>query len=87
MSGNLCRCGAHNGIVGAIAERMPERRSDSSQLACDDVADAVRRGGARARYLGGARLVDLMRETSSGPRRSSMSAPGDAIEETRDGGC
>lgn len=26
MSGNLCRCGAHNGIVGAIAETYGERR-------------------------------------------------------------
>ncbi len=26
MSGNLCRCGAHNGIVAAIAETFDRRR-------------------------------------------------------------
>jgi xanthine dehydrogenase YagT iron-sulfur-binding subunit len=25
MSGNLCRCGAHNGIVAAIAETFAEK--------------------------------------------------------------
>ena len=25
MSGNLCRCGAHNGIVDAIAETYAQR--------------------------------------------------------------
>jgi xanthine dehydrogenase YagT iron-sulfur-binding subunit len=25
MSGNLCRCGAHNGIVDAIAETFAEK--------------------------------------------------------------
>jgi xanthine dehydrogenase YagT iron-sulfur-binding subunit len=27
MSGNLCRCGAHNGIVDAIAEIYAEARA------------------------------------------------------------
>ena len=28
MSGNLCRCGAHNGIVAAIAETLEDVREE-----------------------------------------------------------
>jgi xanthine dehydrogenase YagT iron-sulfur-binding subunit len=33
MSGNLCRCGAHNGIVAAIAETFQARRAASLEAA------------------------------------------------------
>ena len=69
MSGNLCRCGAHNGIIDAIAATftnkeaaqpyrpdMPEvgRMTPFSYARATDAADAVRRAGVEtAKYLGG----------------------------------
>ncbi len=75
MSGNLCRCGAHNGIVAAIAETLPQpawrrRPNDPVQLRPRGRHRIGHPPGRRAgaKYLGGGtNLVDLMRETIERP--------------------
>ncbi|MEW5317291.1 MAG: hypothetical protein WDW38_008602 [Sanguina aurantia] len=73
MSGNLCRCGAYNGIIAAIVETQ---------------AEAVQLGaGAQTKYLGGGtNLVDLLRETLEQPAALvDITALPDAIEDRADG--
>ena len=79
MSGNLCRCGAYNGIVDAIHETFGDGRAGSqaggrlmTPFTYERASDVERGSGARARagakYLGGGtNLVDLMRETIEHP--------------------
>ena len=80
MSGNLCRCGAYNGIVDAIQETFGDGRGRARQargrlmtpFTYERAADpqAALALGARpgAKYLGGGtNLVDLMRETIEHP--------------------
>jgi hypothetical protein len=88
MSGNLCRCGAYNGIVPRPLPR-PSRERPHDPL---HLRPRHRRGHALqlgsqpgAKYLGGGtNLVDLMRETIerplalvdvTGSRATSRSAP------------
>ena len=69
MSGNLCRCGAYNGIVDAITQFTRRGRYDPFYLYAP--ATPPKRFGWEAggcKYLGGgANLVDLMRETLERP--------------------
>ena len=53
MSGNLCRCGAHNGIVAAIAETLAEARrmTPFTYTRATDAADAVRRAAVAGRQV------------------------------------
>ena len=71
MSGNLCRCGAYNGIVDAITEVYAEVQNESLHLRTSEHERggiAPRRQPQGAKYLGGGtNLVDLMRETTRAP--------------------
>ena len=74
MSGNLCRCGAHNGIVEAIHEVFADwRRADDRASAITGRRTPTRRcawpaATPHAKFLGGGtNLVDLMRETIEKP--------------------
>jgi hypothetical protein len=71
MSGNVCRCGAYNGIVAAICRdlRRGAHMNPFTYVRAQDAADACN-AAARpgAKYLGGGtNLVDLMRETIEHP--------------------
>ena len=75
MSGNLCRCGAYNGIVEAIAAELREgwRHDPFTYARANDAPEALRLMATQtgAKYLGGGtNLVDLMRETIERPRCS-----------------
>ena len=93
MSGNLCRCGAYNGIVDAITETYvteAARMTPFTYARAADAADAVRRGAADgAKYLGGGtNLVDLMRETIERPGALvDVTGLSDTIEERRTAAC
>ena len=73
MSGNLCRCGAHNGIVDAIADSVYAEARGMTPFSYARAGDAGRGGPPAAqlpsaKYLGGGtNLVDLMRETIEQP--------------------
>ena len=85
MSGNLCRCGAYNGIADAILQNLRRCRPWNPDDARDppmtpfayerapDLQAALALGGREgAKYLGGGtNLVDLMRETIEHPQRWS----------------
>ncbi len=65
MSGNLCRCGAHNGIVDAILQVAAERGMNPvSYHRASSIDQAIQMAaGGRGRLLGGGtNLVDLMRK-------------------------
>ena len=93
MSGNLCRCGAYNGIVEAIAETFARQAARSERHDALHLRARRRRRrcgaawprGAGAKYLGGGtNLVDLMRETIERPTALvDVTGLSDAIEETR----
>ena len=93
MSGNLCRCGAHNGIVDAIAEVYAGTRRMIPNCAYTRATDRRRRGppGAEdqsAKYLGGGtNLVDLMRESDrAAATLVDVTGLSCGIEETDGGG-
>ena len=91
MSGNLCRCGAYNGIVDAITATFPggDGMTPFTFSRAADPSDALQRAGASgAKYLGGGtNLVDLMRETIERPAALvDVTALSSAIEESTDGG-
>ena len=100
MSGNLCRCGAYNGIVDAIHETFGELGRAGSQARgrlmnsfqyerASDVSAALAAGArAGAQYLGGGtNLVDLMRETIEHPDvLVDVTGLSRDIEETQGGG-
>ncbi len=56
MSGNLCRCGAHNGIIAAIAESLGGGRGMTpfTYARAGDAAEAVRLGGWSRRHISAA---------------------------------
>ena len=71
MSGNLCRCGAHNGIVDAIQETF---RSDESRPSAEATRDDTlhlraratdRRGSAVAGRAVGCQVISAAAPTSS----------------------
>ncbi len=81
MSGNLCRCGAYNGIVDAIRSMAggggPVR--PFAYVSAPDVATAVRAIATEpdAKLLGGGtNLVDLMRAGHRAAGRRSSTSPG-----------
>ena len=102
MSGNICRCGAYNGIIDAIADTFVGRGADAlsrrpagsdgmtpfSFARATDVDDALAQGREGARYLGGGtNLVDLMRETIERPAALvDVTGLATAIDETDEGG-
>ena len=70
MSGNLCRCGAYNGIVDAISDVFAGGAMNPfTYTRATEVEDAIVLGSTDgAKYLGGGtNLVDLMRETLERP--------------------
>jgi xanthine dehydrogenase YagS FAD-binding subunit len=100
MSGNLCRCGAYNGIVNAIHETFgelaaPNHKREARLMTpfqyerASDVGAALAAGArAGAQYLGGGtNLVDLMRETIEHPDvLVDVTGLSRDIEETEGGG-